>query len=58
MLCARFYRAVIKVESNYHPRAASYDGGRGLMQLMPETAEHLGDKDISDPRENIFGVVR
>ncbi|MCW5834730.1 MAG: lytic transglycosylase domain-containing protein [Labilithrix sp.] len=51
-------RAIIKVESDYDPRAVSYAGARGLMQLMPETAERLGVKDINDPRENIFGGVR
>jgi soluble lytic murein transglycosylase-like protein len=49
---------VIKVESDYDPRAVSSAGARGLMQLMPETAERLGVKDINDPRENIFGGVR
>ena len=51
-------RAVIKVESDYDPRAVSYAGARGLMQLMPETADRMQVKDINDPRENIFGGVR
>jgi hypothetical protein len=51
-------RAVMKVESDYDPRAVSVSGARGLMQLMPDTAERLQVKDIDDPRENIFGGVR
>jgi hypothetical protein len=51
-------RAVIKVESDYDPRAVSSSGARGLMQLMPETAERMQVKDAHDPRENIFGGVR
>jgi soluble lytic murein transglycosylase-like protein len=51
-------RAIIRCESDYDPRAVSVAGARGLMQLMPETAERMQVKDIDDPRENIFGGVR
>jgi soluble lytic murein transglycosylase-like protein len=51
-------RAVIKVESDFDPRAVSIAGARGLMQLIPATAERMMVKDVFDPRENIFGGVR
>lgn len=51
-------RAVIKVESNYDPRAVSRANARGLMQLIPATAERMMVRDIHDPRQNIFGGVR
>ena len=51
-------RAVIKVESDFDPRAVSPANARGLMQLVPETAERMMVTDIFDPRQNIFGGVR
>ncbi len=51
-------RAVIQVESDFDPRAVSPANARGLMQLMPETAERMLVTDIFDPRQNIFGGVR
>jgi soluble lytic murein transglycosylase-like protein len=51
-------RAVIKVESDYDPRAVSPANARGLMQMIPETAERMMVTDVFDPRQNIFGGTR
>jgi soluble lytic murein transglycosylase-like protein len=51
-------RAVIRVESDFDPRAVSPANARGLMQMIPETAERMLVTDVFDPRQNIFGGVR
>src|SRR5687767_11180496 len=51
-------RAVIKVESDYDPRAVSTAGAQGLMQLMPQTALRMQIRDSFDPRFNILAGTR
>ena len=50
--------AVISAESGYNPSAVSRTGARGLMQLMPATAERYGVQNIMDPTENIVAGVK
>lgn len=47
--------AIIKIESNFNPRAVSRVGARGLMQLMPRTARGNGIEDPFDPQQNVMG---
>jgi soluble lytic murein transglycosylase-like protein len=47
--------SVIAIESNFNPRAVSRRNARGLMQLIPGTASHVGIHNIFDPQENING---
>jgi soluble lytic murein transglycosylase-like protein len=51
-------RAVIQVESGYMPRAVSKANAKGLMQLIPATAQRMQVEDVFDPRQNIFGGTR
>ncbi len=50
-----FLESVVHHESAFNPKAVSPKGARGLMQLMPATADELGVKDSFDPAQNIQG---
>ena len=47
--------SVVKAESNGNARAVSRTGARGLMQLMPSTANDLGVQDSFKPGDNVRG---
>lgn len=51
----RLALAVIKVESNFDPKAVSPKNASGLMQLIPATAERFRVGDVFDPADNIRG---
>jgi membrane-bound lytic murein transglycosylase F len=51
----RIIAAQMYQESGFDPKAKSWAGARGLMQIMPRTARELGvdPKDLYDPETNI-----
>lgn len=53
-----FINSVIRAESGYNNRAVSKKGAQGLMQLMPQTASHLGVANSFDPDANVEGGTK
>ncbi len=53
LLCAQIYQ-----ESRFDPKATSWVGAKGLMQLMPSTADEFKVMDSADPQQNIAGGVK
>lgn len=51
-------KAVAKAESNFNPTSESHAGAKGIMQLMPGTANALGVTDAFDPEQNIMGGAK
>lgn len=45
-------------ESRFDPRARSWAGAAGLLQLMPATARQFGVADVYDPDDNVRGGTR
>lgn len=54
-LDADLLASVVKAESDGNPRALSRAGARGLMQLMPATANERGVADSYKPDQNVRG---
>ena len=50
--------AIIENESGFDSNATSSAGARGLMQLMPQTADALGVTDSYDAAQNVCGGTR
>jgi membrane-bound lytic murein transglycosylase F len=51
----RLFASLIYQESQFNPRAQSWAGAKGLIQIMPATAEEMGVIDPFNPDENIKG---
>lgn len=49
----RLLASQVYQESKFDPKASSWAGAHGLMQLMPATAESFGIDDLSDPKQSI-----
>ena len=52
--------ALARAESSYDPGAVSSKGARGLLQLMPATAERFGVSpvELHDPARNVLAAAR
>lgn len=53
----RLLASLIYQESRFLPKNESWAGARGLMQLMPRTANEFGAFDLDDPRQSISAGV-
>lgn len=54
----RLLAAVVYQESRFGEVEESWAGARGLMQLMPATAERFGAADVNDPIQNLRAGVK
>jgi membrane-bound lytic murein transglycosylase F len=54
----RLLASVMYQESLFNPRARSWAGAMGLLQLMPATAREVGVTQPYDPEDNVAGGAR
>jgi membrane-bound lytic murein transglycosylase F len=54
----RLIAAIMQQESRFDPKAVSFAGARGLLQVMPRTAAEFGVGDLEDPEHGILAGVR
>jgi membrane-bound lytic murein transglycosylase F len=54
----RLIAATVYQESHFNPRAVSYTGVRGMMQLTLKTANDMGITNRLDPEQSIMGGVK
>ena len=54
----RLLASISYQESNFDPKAESWIGAIGLMQVMPETGKHFGFGNLWDPDQNIRAGVQ
>ncbi|MEM7298290.1 MAG: transporter substrate-binding domain-containing protein, partial [Bacteroidota bacterium] len=51
----RLLASQVYQESRFDPKANSWAGAKGLMQVMPKTANSLGIKNLNSPAQSIRG---
>lgn len=54
----RLLAAQIYQESRFNPKAKSWSGAKGLMQVMPRTARELGFDNLKDPETGLHAGVK
>lgn len=52
-LAPELVAAIVHTESDFRAQLVSHKSAQGLMQIIPETARHLGVEDPFNPQENV-----
>ena len=45
-------------ESTFNPKAKSWVGARGLLQVMPDTGKQMGEKNLFDPENGVRAGIK